>query len=280
MAASPTARAATRASPPWHEASSTGLSPAPRRVLRPPWGSPGCGHAAPGACRGTPALPQGARRVQRREPGSHPRHPAGSRTGVTMARPQHGGSTRTPGGSREQPACCQERFLCGFIIHRPPRRRSSCSTHGAAATPSRARAQGLPRTPSCAHCPPPARSGPSHSCHVCTEGAQQQLAELRFHSLGLGTDWWGVVPARMALSLPRMQPPTSPTHPSPPPAPAWWDPASPAACAPLPSTGTPAQAAPCLHAKPPDHHGQPSPAAPHPSPAPQLPFLQAPSSSS
>ncbi|XP_052653209.1 splicing factor 3B subunit 4-like [Harpia harpyja] len=113
--------------------------------------------------------------------------------------------------------------------------------------PSRAEVQGLrwPCTPRCTHCPPPPHSGPSHSCHVCTEGARHQLAELRCHGLGLST---AALPARggwpaFAQASGLRGSPRPNTDASPLPLTSSCLGASPL-CTPVPSKGTPAPASP------------------------------------
>lgn len=259
-AASPAACTATQASPPWHEASLTGLSPAPRQVLRPPRGSLGCGHAAPGACRG--------RQCRRGEPGGRQpppdgaASPAGSRGGVTMERRRR--RRRGSAGSRGLPPAA--RALPGEIspwFHHPPpapkekfllRARGSghpsrAGVRGAALAP----APPLPPLPVPIALRPVALVPRVH--RGCTAPAgRAALPRPQAQHRGAASEGGGhshPVPGRVVSKGPQ-----DPTPPSPPPQPACHIPMPGGftrSAPPSPARAPPAPASP-----------QPGPAAPHP----------------
>lgn len=134
---------------------------------------------------GTPALLQGAPSSQQGWP-SPPAPRRLPRWGYHGKAAAAQGECGLPGAPASSLRAARRDFS---VVSSSARRRSSCSAHGAAATPLRAGMRGLrwPCAPRCAHCPPPPRSGPSRSCHVCTEGARHQLAKPRCHGRGLGT---------------------------------------------------------------------------------------------
>ena len=253
-----------------------GSQPGPSLRPRSPRGSAGCGHAAQ---RGDAALPQGHGSCGDGSPAPTPHTPPPPPAlhwgggGFLWKGPSTGGVRALPGAPASSQRCQERDFCVVSSSTAAPKEKFLLRLR----TPTHPPGPGCGAAPTALpHFPPPTPrvcALGAFVCHVCTEGAWQQLAEprpqLRAQHCCLQNERGGC-PAKPsepppgcfsprpqpAGHLPRPQRGSSQVNPlRPPPTP--------------PSPG----AAPSRCTEPP----QRSPTAPHPSAAPQLPLLWAPS---